>query len=151
MTPSTVTNSTATTILISILLYYAEGEVCYPRGLDYPRALQPDGLGPQQMLEQSDTPSEQDGHQIDVYLVKKFGPYALLRDASSAYGDVLVLRDRFRLLDGALDAVRDERQRRSFVEPFLGDRVGDDEGRYTQGGSAAPPMGDVERPPSRHK
>ena len=57
------------------LLYDAEGEVRYPGGLDHPRAFQSDGFGPQ-MLEQSDTPSEQDGHQIDVYLVKKSGPYS---------------------------------------------------------------------------
>src|SRR5215216_5982061 len=29
--------------------------------------------------------------------------------------------------------------------------MGDDEGRYAQGGTATPPVGDVERPPSRHE
>ncbi len=52
------------------------------------------------MLEQSDTPSEQDGHQVDMYLVKQSGLDALLHDASGSYGDVLVARDRFRLFDG---------------------------------------------------
>src|SRR5215210_7167613 len=103
------------------------------------------------MLEQSDTPSEQNGHQVDVYLVEKSGPYALLRDARGAHGDVLVPRDRSRLLDGALDAVRDEGEGRSFVDPLFGNRVGDDEGRYAQGRSAAPPVGDIERPPPRHE
>ena len=82
------------------------------------------------MLEQSDTPSEQEGHQVDVYLVKKSGSDALLGDTSRAYGDVLVPRDRSCLLDGALDTTRDERERRSLVDPFLGNRVGDDEGQY---------------------
>src|SRR5215207_1182069 len=103
------------------------------------------------MLEQSDTPSEQDGHQIDVYLVEQSGLNALLGHASGTYGGVLVPRYRSCLLDGALNAVRDERERRSFVDPFLGYRVGDDEGRYAQGGPTTPPVGDVERPPSRHK
>src|SRR5215203_928893 len=103
------------------------------------------------MLEQSDTPSEQDGHQVDMYLVEKSGPYALLRDARGAYGDVLFPCDRTCLLDGALDAVRDEGEGRSFVDPLFGDRVGDDEGRYAQGGSATPPVGNVESPPSRHE
>jgi hypothetical protein len=45
------------------------------------------------MLEQSDSPSEQDGHQVDVYLVKQPGSYALLRDTRGSYGDVLVTCD----------------------------------------------------------
>src|SRR5919206_2901013 len=103
------------------------------------------------MLEQSDTVPEQDGRQVDVYLVKKSRSDALLRDAHGPNSDVLVARDHFRLLYGAFDAVRDERERRSFVDPFLWDRVGDDEGGYAQGGSATPPIGDVERPPSGYK
>jgi hypothetical protein len=104
------------------------------------------------MLEQSDTPSEQDGHQVDVYLVEQLSLDTLLRDIRGSYGDVvLVTCDRSCLLDGALDTIRNERERRSFVDPSLGDRVGDDEGRYTQEGSATPPIGDVESPPSRHE
>src|SRR5919199_4585447 len=103
------------------------------------------------MVEQPDATSEQDGHKVDVYLVEQPGLDALLNDARGAYGDVLVARYRSCLLDGAFDAIRDERERRSFVDPSLRDRVGDDEGRYAQGGSAAPPAGDVERPPSRHE
>ena len=100
------------------------------------------------MLEQSNTPSEQDGRQVDVYLVKQSGSYALLGDASGAYGDILVLCDRSCLLDGALDAVGDEREGRSFVDPFLGDRLGDDEDRYAQGGLPPRPlaMSNVLRP-----
>jgi hypothetical protein len=134
---------------LHLLLDDAEREMRYTRGFDHPGAFQFDRLGAQ-VVKQSDTPSEQNGNQVDVYLVEQSGPYALLRDASGAYGDVLVLRDRSCLFDGALYAVRDERKRRSFVDPFLGDRVSDDEGRYAQGGSATPPVCDVERPPSRH-
>src|SRR5919202_6712058 len=86
-----------------------------------------------------------------MYLVKKSRSDALPGDARGAHSDVLVARGRFRLLYGAFDAVRDERERRSFVDPFLWDRVGDDEGGYAQGRSATPPVGDVERPPSRHE
>src|SRR5919199_4117833 len=86
-----------------------------------------------------------------MYLVKKSRSDALPGDARGAHSDVLVARGRFRLLYGAFDAVRDERERRSFVDPFLWDRVGDDEGAYAQGGSATPPICDIERPASRHK
>src|SRR5918998_6121712 len=103
------------------------------------------------MLEQSDAPSEKDRHQVYVYLVEQSGPDALLRDARGAYCNVLVACYRFGLLYGAFDAFRDERERRSLVDPFLRDRMGDDEGRYAQGGSATPPVGNVERPASRHK
>jgi len=46
-----------------------------------------------------------------VYLVKHPGLDALLPDARGPHGDVLITRNRLRLLDGALDAVRDERER----------------------------------------
>jgi hypothetical protein len=82
------------------------------------------------MVEQPNTASEQDGHQVDVYLVEESRPYALLRNAGGTHGDVLVARDRFRLFNCAFDAVRDERVRRSFVGPFLWNRMGDNEGRY---------------------
>src|SRR5215216_630965 len=103
------------------------------------------------MLEQSNTPSEQDGHKIYVYLVKNSCPEALLHDARRPHRHVLLTRNRFRLLHGALDTLRDERERRSFVDPFLWDRMGDDEGGDAQEGSASPPVGDVERSPPRYK
>src|SRR5215216_6540017 len=100
------------------------------------------------MLEQSNTPSEQDGHKIYVYLVKNSCPEALLHDARRPHRHVLLTRNRFRLLHGALDTLRDERERRSLVDPFLWDRMGDDEGRYAQGGLPPHPlvMSNVLRP-----
>ncbi len=73
------------------------------------------------MLEQSDTPSEQDGYQIDVYLVEEIRSDPPLRDAHGAHSHVLVASDRFRLLDDAFDTIGDERERRSFVDLFFND------------------------------
>jgi hypothetical protein len=125
----------------------AEGKVRDSRTLDYPCALQFDRLRAQ-MLEQSNAVPEQDGHQVYVYLVKKSGPDALLRDTGGAHSDVLVACDRSRLLYGAFDTVRDEGERRSFVDPFLWNGMGDDEGRYAQGGLPPHPlvMSNVLRP-----
>jgi hypothetical protein len=92
--------------------------VGYVRRLDHLRTLQFDRPRAQ-VVEQSDTPSEQDGHKVYVYLVEKSRLEALLHDARGAHGDVLLARDRSRLLYGAFDAVGDERERRSFVDPFL--------------------------------
>ena len=119
----------------------------YPGGLDHPRTFQL-ARPRSQMVEQSDAVPEQDGHQVHVYCVLESGPDALLGDACSANGGVLVARDRLRLLDGAFDAVRDERERRSLVDPFLRDGMGDDEGRYAQGGLPPHPlaMSNVLRP-----
>ncbi len=111
----------------------------YVGGLYHLRALQFD-RSRAQVVEQPDALSKQDGYQVYVYLVKKSRPNALLHDAGGGHGDVLLARDRFRLLDGAFDSVRDERERRSFVDPFLGDRVGDDEGGYAQGGLPPHPL-----------
>ena len=101
----------------------------YPGGLYHPRAFQVDWPCTQ-MVEQPDTVPEQDGYQVDVYLVKKPRFDALLRDARGAYSDVHVARYCSCLLDGAFDAIRNESERRSFVDPFLRDRMGDNEGRY---------------------
>src|SRR5215207_5243249 len=103
------------------------------------------------MVEQSDTVSEQDGRQVDLYFVKESRVDALLRDAGGAYTDGLVACYRFRLLYGAFDAVRDERERRSFVNPFLWERMGNNKDRYVHGVPATPRIGYVERPPSRHQ
>ena len=83
-----------------------------------------------------------------MYLVEESRPDALLRDAGGAHGDVLVARGRFRLLYGAFDAVRDERERRSFVNPSLRDAMGNDKGRHAQGGQPPHPlvMSNVLRP-----
>src|SRR5215216_3032337 len=90
--------------LVASSLHDAEGKMRYPRGLYHPRALQLDRLCAQ-MLEQSDTVPEQEGYQVYVYLVKESRPDALLRDTGGAHSDVLVPRDRFRLLYGAFDSV----------------------------------------------
>src|SRR3712207_3391750 len=143
-----VTLSSAT--VASLLLDDAEREVRDPGALYHLRVLQLDGRRAQ-VLEQPDAVPEQDGRQVDVYLVEEPRPEALLREACGANGDVPVSRYLLRLLDGALDAVRDERERGPLVDPFLRDRVGYDEGRYAQGRVAAPPVGDVEGPPPRHE
>src|SRR3712207_1135507 len=123
------------------LLHDAERKMCDPRALDHPRALQLDRPRTQ-VLEQPNAVPEQDGHQVNVYLVEEPGPDALLHDARGAYGDVLLARGRFRLLYGALDTIRDERERRPLVYPFLRNGVGEDKGWYPQGGAATPPVGD---------
>ena len=46
-------------------------------------------IGPAQMVEQPNTPSEKDGRQVHVYLAEQPGSDALLRDAGGA-------RDRLR-------------------------------------------------------
>ncbi len=87
--------------LVATSLHDAERKVRDPSALDHPRAFQLDRPRAQ-VVEQSDAVPEQDGHQVYVYLVKKSRPDALLRDAGGAHGDVLLARDRFRLLDGAV-------------------------------------------------
>src|SRR5215210_7316449 len=144
-------NSDTTTLLTLILLYDAERKVRDTRTFDHLRTLQFDRPRAQ-MVEQPDAVPEQDGHQVDVYLVEQTRPDALLHDARRAHGDVLVGRDFSGLIDGALHAVRDERERRSFVDPFLrGLPVGDNERRHAEGRTSAPTVSDIEGPPPRYE
>ena len=112
-------------------LHDAEGQMCHPSALDHPRALQVDRPGAE-VVEQSDAAPEQDGHQIDVDLIQESRSDALLHDACGAHADVLVASDRLRLLEGALEAVGDERERRSFIHPLLWDRTAHNKDRYIQ-------------------
>src|SRR5215212_416671 len=103
------------------------------------------------MVEQPDTLPQQNRYQIYVYLLEQTRPDALLHDARCAHGYVLLSGDLLGLLYGALDAVGDEGERRSLVDPFLGDRMGNHEARHAQGRTATPSVGDVEGPAPRHK
>src|SRR5215216_564149 len=135
---------------IGTSLYDAEGKMRYPGSLDHPGALQLDRPGAQ-MVEHPDAVSEQDGHQVDVYLVEESRSDALLHQARADHADVLVARDRFGLLSGAFEAVRDEPERRSFVNPLLWDCMTNNKDRYVQGVSGTPPIGEVECPAARHQ
>src|SRR5215211_7303014 len=122
----------------------------HPSALDHPRALQVDRPGAE-VVEQADAAAEQDGYQVDVDLVEESRPDALLHDARGAHADVLVAGDRFRLLEGAFQAVGDEGERRSFVDPLLWDRAANNKDRYVQGVFATPPIGEVEGPSTEHQ
>ena len=124
--------------------------MCYTRGLDHPRAFQFNWLSAQ-VVEQSDTSTKKEGHQVNIYFVKNSGFEALLGNTSGTYSDILVPCDSFCLFNGAFNAIRDERERRSFLDPFLWDCMGNDKMRYTERGFAAPRTGDIERPPTRHQ
>src|SRR6266487_3229674 len=86
-----------------------------------------------------------------MYLVEESCFDALLHDARGTHTDVLVACDRLRLLYGAFESVRDERERRSFVVPVLWDRAGENEDRYVQRVFATPPIGEVECPSAKHQ
>src|SRR4051795_5735786 len=75
----------------------------------------------------------------------------MLHQVRTDYADVLVTSDRFRLRDSVFETVRNERERRTFVNPLLRNRMGKNKYRYSQRMSAAPPMGEVECSPSRHQ
>ena len=80
-----------------------------PRGLNHFHCFQLNWLRTQ-VVEQPDTIAEQDWGHGYVYFVKQSGLEALLRDTRRGYGHVLVACGCFRLLDGALNAISDERE-----------------------------------------
>jgi hypothetical protein len=73
--------------------------------------------------------SEQYSHQVDAYFVNQPGLDAPLSNVSATYADGLVARDRTCLFNGAFDAIRDKGEGRSFVNPSLGRRMGNDKVR----------------------
>ena len=76
---------------------------------DHPDALELDRLGAS--VEQPDAIPEQDGHQIEVYLVEESRSDALLHQVRTDHADVLVTGDSFRLRYSAFEAIRDEGKR----------------------------------------
>src|SRR5215203_4803057 len=90
MTPSTDTNSNATTRLMSILLYDAESQVRHALGrLHHAGALQVDAPGAD-VFEQPLALAEQHGDEVDLDLVQEPGPDRLLRHVCARHADLLV-------------------------------------------------------------
>src|SRR5262249_43814023 len=126
----------------------AESQMCDTRCLDEPYAFQFDWLSTQ-MLEQSDTRSEQDRRQVDMNFVEQPGLETLLRDTRGGDGHILVPCGLLRLTNRAFNAVGDERERRIAADPFLWGTMGDNKTRGMRW-IAAPGLCDVEHSPSYH-
>jgi len=61
------------------------------------------------LVEQSNAVTEQQSHYVNLYLVEESGSHVLLNGVrAAAYVDILVTCRCFRLLEGALNTVRDE-------------------------------------------
>ena len=75
----------------------------------------------------------------------------MLHDARGTHADVLVAGERLRLLNRAFESVRDERERRSFVDPVLYDRAANNKDRYVQRMFATPAVGEVEGSSTKHQ
>ena len=60
-------------------------------------------------------------------------------------------RQPLALAPGRFQAVGDERERRSVIDPRLWDRAADNKDRHIQGVFATPPMGEVEGPSTKHQ
>src|SRR5262245_62594932 len=116
--------------------------MCDPRVFDEPYAFQFNWLGTE-MVEQSDTLSEQDRRQVDMDFVEQPGLEALLRETRGGYRHILVACGLLCLTNGAFNAVGDECERRSLLDPFLWDGMGNNKTRR-MGRIAAPGPGDVE-------
>jgi len=114
--------------------------------LDEPYAFQFNWLSAE-MLEQSDAITEQDRRQVDMYFVEQPGLEALLRDTRGGDGHILVACGLLCLTNGAFHAVGHEGERRTLLDPFLWDGVGDNKTRG-MGRIAAPGFGDIEHSPS---
>src|SRR5512145_2862866 len=118
-----------------LLLYNAESQVCYAGGLDRSDAFQFDWLCTQ-VVEQPDTITKQDRRHVNIYFVHQSRLEALLQDTGGAYDDILVPRGFLGLTNGAFNAIRDKGERRSFVDPFLRDGMGNNKTRPPRGMAA---------------
>jgi hypothetical protein len=107
--------------------------MCDTRGFDHTRLFQHNLLGAE-MIEQSDTFTEQYGHKVNHHLIDKSGFDALLRHICAAHEiDVLLARRLLSLLYGALDTVGDERERGRTLWNVLRDIICADPGSVAAG------------------
>jgi len=118
-------------------------------GLDHPCAFQFNWRCAQ-VVEQPHTRAKQDGHQVKMYFIQQARFQALLQEDRGADDDILIPGGLLGLFDGAFNAIRDEREQRSWLDPFLWDGMGHGKSRHALGGLAAPTTGDIEGLPSRH-
>jgi hypothetical protein len=100
------------------------------------------------MLEQPLAVAKQHGRQINVDLVQQPRLQALLDDVRAANDDMPVPGNALSLFDGARNAVRNEGEWRTFLDPFLWRRMGDDERAPTIRRITTPRAGDIEIVPS---
>src|SRR5574341_222312 len=102
--------------------------MCYATGLDRSYAFQFSWLYTQ-MIEQPDAVSEQQGYQVNMDFVHQSRVETLLQDTGGAYDDILVSRCFLGVTNGAFNPIGDKGERRSFVDPFLRDAMGDNKTR----------------------
>src|SRR5689334_17977451 len=93
------------------------------------------------ILEHSHPLAEQERYQVNIYLVKQSELEALSHDAGAGYRDVPLTGDLPGFFNGAFNPIDDERERRAFVIPFLGDGMGNNKDWDIQRVSAAPGRG----------
>src|SRR5688572_19279274 len=75
------------------------------------------------------TTTDQDRCDIDSNFVNEAGLDGLLQDAGRADHDILISSGLLRLTDRTFHTIRDKSERRTRLDPFLRDVVGDDECR----------------------
>src|SRR2546421_3558235 len=122
------------------LLDDAVAKVRYEGGIEHARQLEPGQLGAD-ALEQAGSVAQQDRGEVELELVDQAGVDALVDCIGAACDqDVLLGRRGSRILDRALDPVRDEGKGGS---PLHGERlarvVGEDEHRDVEGRVVTPP------------
>src|SRR5688572_2890057 len=93
------------------------------------------------------TPFPSTRRHVDMDLVHQSQVEALLQDTGGAHDDILFAGGLLCLMNGAFHPIGDKGERRSFVDPFLWDGMGDDKSRRPRG-MAAPGPGDIKGSPS---
>jgi hypothetical protein len=94
-----------------ILLYDAKPKIRSPRGLYHPSSFQFNVLSAN-MLEQSETFTEQYGHYANLYFVKQSSFYELLSGIRAAYyRDIFVTCSCFGLFNSTFNTISDEGKR----------------------------------------
>jgi len=111
-------------------------DVCHARGLDHTRALELDRVRAE-VVEQTHTAPEQDRDDVQVQLVEKACPRALLHGGRPHYTHVPLTGCGLGLVDRTLDAVGDVGVRRVRLNRS-GFAVGEDEEWHARQGTLPP-------------